>query len=230
MRGISVCVLAMLLVGCVTSGGDSVEKGSSGPVDIAERDAHLASLDAFTVKGSLGFWDDQQNATARIIWQELAGQRDILLVAPLGIGRLRVVQTEAGARIERGDRPAVTGSDAGVLLAQALGLAAPVPLRVVSEWIRGLPGEQATQVERDERGRLERLRWQDERGGRWSARVLRYQAVDGQDLPALVTANSGGANLRLALSGWEFDFSEPAPEKAGTGVVDSVERLGIPGR
>jgi len=231
------CVLALALTGCVTSSDNLVGQGPADTADTveraavaAERDARLMALDTFTVKGSLGFWDEKQNATASITWQESAEQRDILLVAPLGIGRLRVLQTGATARLEQGSDAVVTGTDAGVLLGRALGLGTPIPLQAVSEWIRGLPGKQASNVVRDQQGRLERLRWQDNFGGRWNARVLRYQTVGNEGLPALVTASSSAGNVRLALSNWEFDLSAAGPETPENRGSPSPERLGIPGR
>ena len=214
---------------CVTT---SEEPVSIEDIDaaIVERELRLEALDTYTVRGKLSFWNDDQSVTASVTWREQVSGRDIRVSGPFGIGRVRYSEADGLARIERGGTVTNVGADGGLLLAQTLGLAAPVPLDAISRWIRGLPGRDATSVARDSRGRLEQLQWIDDGGLRWRARVPRYRSVDELDLPALVTAESGQGSLRLALSRWELELSdtgktdtESAPAPSGGG------RLVIPG-
>jgi len=214
-RHLVVGVLAgLFLQACVTSPEEPVIIEDID-VAIAERELLLEALDVFTVRGKLGFWNDDQNVTASVTWREEEAGRAIQVSGPFGIGRVRYSEADGLARIERGDTVTNVGVDGGLLLAQTLGLAAPVPLEAISQWIRGLPGPDATSVARDERGRLEQLQWIDDGGLRWRARVPRYRSVDELDLPSLVTAESDQGNLRLALSRWELELSpvgKPDPD------------------
>ena len=211
------------------------EERTSTPAEQAAQQARLDRLDAFKVSGGLGFWDDTQNFTAKVVWQEDGDTRDVLVTAPLGIGRMRLIEEAGEARVERGSREPVTGRDGGLLLARVLGLDAAVPIDAISQWIRGLPGENSSMVVRDEGGRIESLRWRDASGRRWRASLLRYATVDGLELPALLTATSQGGTIRLALSDWDLD-PEAAGESATSAQAESpVEetgnsRLSIPGR
>lgn len=225
-------IAGLLIQACVSSPDAPPIIGDIDTV-IAEREQLLRGLDDFSVRGGLGFSDDRQNVSASIVWTEAKGEaeRDIRVAGPLGIGSLRLRETGGIALVERGGKPVSSGPDGGALLARTLGLDTPVPLGAISEWMRGLPGPNATDVKRDERGRLEQLRWTGDGRRRWIAKILRYKNVDGIDLPALVSATSAGGNLRLSLSKWDLALStsadseeNPEPEPAGGG------RLTIPGR
>lgn len=232
MASLPVLATAVFLGACTVADGD--RPGSAAEAnDAAERaarDVRLQALDDFTVSGSLGFWDDTQNATSSVVWNEREGLRDILLAGPLGIGRMQLVESAEGVALARGDAPVVTGVDAGAMLGMALGLGAAVPLDAVSDWIRGLPGPNATRVQRDESGRLLELSWTDDAGVLWRASVRRYLTVDGLDLPRLLTARSTAGNLRLVLSDWLLDTSSDTAEEPDSPASEGATRLGIPGR
>lgn len=203
---------------CATSGE------SLPPSDGQARDAQARALQRFRVDGRLGFWDDTQNFTAAIAWKQAGDERDIVVTAPLGIGRLRLRESAGSALLERSRQAPVTGGDGGRLLAQTLGFDSPVPLDAIAEWMRGLAGDASSNIERDEQGRVRKLLWTDSTGRRWRASLLRYRDVEGLQLPVLVTARSQDGNLRLALSDWVLDASSEEPQEP------SGERLSIPGR
>ena len=173
--------------------------------------------------GALGYWTDEENLTARLDWREAKGRTALALVAPLGLGRVSLEAGPDGATLSRGGAAPVAGPSAEALLQRELGLDAPIPLEAASAWLRGLPGPGAADVRRDDRGRLESLLWTDETGARWFARVRRWTAVDGLELPALVTARSGERRLRLALSDWRLGAN-------GGASAPDAGRLAIPGR
>ena len=232
----------LALAGCATGPMADAGAADSPAVDPTSVDARRAALDAFRVAGSLGYWTEEQNLVARLDWREVPGRTEVDLVAPLGLGRLALVEGPGGATLSRSGAPPATGPSGGALLQRELGLAAPVPLGAMRDWLRGLPGEGATDVRRDAAGRLETLLWADATGARWFARVRRWTEAGGLELPALVTARSGDRRLRLALSDWRPgpgdgvgttapgapDGTAPAPD--GPGRSGAGGRLGIPGR
>ena len=210
-------LLALLCIGgCATRSGPPVV-----PLDearIEARDQRLADLDRFAVSGGFSYWDDERNLTAGIDWQQDGDALTVRLRAPLGLGRLDIEQRAQGARVARTGSAPLTGPRAAPLLSSALGLAAPVPLEQLGDWVRGLPGSGSTQVTRDEAGRLKSLVHRDATGQRWRAQVRRYREVDGVWLPALLTAVSAGRHLKLALKDWRLspsaDALEPTPGTA----------------
>ncbi len=245
------------LAGC--SAGPELAPGAGGvpgAADIAAADARRRALDAFEVGGSLGYWDEAQNLTARFDWRETPARTELRLTAPLGLGSLALSEDAAGATLTRRGAAPVSGPTAGRLLQAELGLAAPLPLEAARDWLRGLPGEGASDVRRDDEGRLESVLWTDASGARWFARVRRWQDVAagagtdeapgagpdappdagpgaGLALPALVTARSGERRLRLALSDWRLGADAPPTEEAARpepAARPGGGRLEIPGR
>ena len=139
-------------------------------------------------------------------------------------------EDRGGATLSRSGAAPTAGASAGELLARELGLAAPIPLEAVRDWLRGLPGAGATDVRRDADGRLETLLWSDASGARWFARVRRWTEVAGAEppleLPSLLTARSGDRRLRLALSDWRLG---PDGVPGGEGGADGTPDGGADG-
>ena len=244
------------LGGCVAPAATAPDGPSEAAVAAAAAalDARRAALGAFAVGGALGYWTDDENVTARLDWREAGGTTEIFLAGPLGLGALTLVDGPAGATLARSGAAPVSGPSADALLQGVLGLEAPIPLAAARDWLRGLPGPGATDVRRDAEGRLETLSWSDGAGARWFARIRRWTEVEGAagaggpggpggalELPALVTARSGGRRLRLALSDWRLGVpgasAATGPDGSGDGEGDGEGdapgtggRLAIPGR
>jgi len=235
-----VLVLLSILAGCAGSGG-TVPSMPPEPGQIAAREQRLAALERYSVGGSFGYRDERQYLSAALDWRRDGDALALSLRAPLGLGRLDVRQDARGARVVRSGREALTGPSAAPLLRTALGLAAPVPLDQLGDWIRGLPGSAASEVERDEAGRLRTLVYRDATGQRWRTTVRRYREVGGLWLPSLLTAVSGERQLRLALVDWRVPDASagPVPAEAPSGAPSEApvqapveapgRRLSLPG-
>ena len=219
---------SVLLGACATrEAAPPVPAGETATL-VARRDAALAAFDRFSVRGGLGLWNDERSVSARVTWRQTGETLDIGLVAPLGLGSARLLREDGRAVLFRGNAPPLTGESADRVLQRALGLDAPLPLDQLAAWLRGLPGE-ASDVRRDEAGRLRSLRWTDEGGTRWQARVLDYaRAPSGVEtgagepvleLPSLVTARGAGYRMRLVLRDWSADpgTGSPGTSPGGTG-------------
>ena len=204
--------------------GACVTQPVQQPQDPAARQAALQALDEFGFRGGLGIWTDEKSVSARIVWQQTRQQLNIQLSGPLGIGNAQLVSSPGQAVLSRAGRPVSEGPVVDLVLQQGLGLAAPVPVRQLQQWVKGSPGN-AKSVKNDAQGRLSSVRFTDEQGTRWEARFLKYTELDGLLVPSLITASGGQYSVRLVLKDWHSGPAPSVPEKE-----QSNTRLAIPTR
>jgi len=169
-----------------------------------------------------------QSVSASLTWAEQPQKLDIALRGPLGIGGLTLTANPTQSTLRRG-RSTFVDRDPSVLVQRALNLAVPVPLNELSFWMRGLPGS-GTDLQYDQQGRLQSLRYADSSGVDWQAAVKRYTNADGLSVPGLITAQGGPYNVRLVIKSWRFDSIESDNSGENPAQNDSNGRLSIPGR
>src|SRR6056297_2638356 len=143
---------------------------------LTERQAWFSAHPEWSVRGRLGLSDGERGGGQ---WR--------LEVSPGG-------STLTGSDIGRGQGP-----DPDSLVERAVGW--PIPVRWMSEWLRGLPAPPAAPTRYAEDGVLEALEWSG-----WRLDFARWNQLDGDGvlLPARVTAENPPYRLRAALSGWRF--------------------------
>lgn len=212
-----IALLSLSLCACVTQPVEPV-------LDSGERLAALQSLDEFGFRGGLGIWTDEQSISARLTWQQSPEQLEVQLSGPLGIGDMQLLDRAGFAVLSRAGAAVAEGPLVDTVLQRGLQLAAPVPVRQLQQWVKGLPGN-AESVEKDEQGRLSSLQYRDEQGTRWEARFLKYSNLDGLPVPSLITASGGDYSVRLVLKDWRREITSSVPEKE-----QSNTRLAIPTR
>jgi len=182
---------------------------------------------AFQVTGGLGVWTDEESISARVVWQQMAEDFDVLISLPAGLRTLRVTLIDGQASLRNGSSAPTFGPSASRLLQQALGLGVAVPIEQMSLWIKGVPGEQAEKVQYDEQGRLASMEYVDAENTRWRAKILKYTTFKNTYVPATVLATGGPYNVRLVLKNWNSEL-KPFVEVKGTGRA--AGRLQVPGR
>ncbi|MFK7891556.1 MAG: lipoprotein insertase outer membrane protein LolB [Granulosicoccus sp.] len=216
-----------LLVSCSTP---QTRPDAASQATVDEREAQLQALQEFSFEGGLGIWTDEQSLSARIKWLQSADTLEVDMNGPLGIGNMRLNQTDGSASLYRGEVMLASGPSANVVLQQGLALEAPVPLDQIQLWVRGLPGD-ALSVIRDADNRIASLRYVDSTGVSWLAKIRRYELLKlpatGNDLslPSLITAKSERYSVRIVLRNWKLQTEAAVPK-----VHESHKRLAIPAR
>lgn len=214
-------VLLALLSACRTIPVDEATARS-----IEERQVELLHFDQWQALGRIALNSAEQGITAGIDWQQSQQDFRVSLTSPLGQA---VVVEQAGpvARLQSKGKPIATGSSAERLIEQELRVR--VPMRQLSLWLRGLPGDEGTPAY-DKFGRLKLLRYTDPDGIAWRADIQRYQQVEELDLPGLILVEGGGYNIRVSVTAWNaLPFTELAPEPTETGGGRGGKRIAIPG-
>lgn len=174
-----------------------VDDASVRPV--AERQAELLGLDNWQAKGSIALSSPTTGISGSLDWLQQRQDFTVALTAALGQG-LKVTQRgELATLTTRGKAPA-TGPSAEALILDELRVR--IPLRQLSFWIRGLPGNEGEPAF-DRFGRLIRLKYLDLDGVLWRAKFERYVQINTLDLPALIQVNGGDYEIRVLIKSWE---------------------------
>ncbi len=213
-----------MVAGCTLAACVTPQPQSDDRLDPELRQQRIEALTQFSFRGGLGIWTDEQSISARIRWQQSNDQLDVNLTGPLGIGDMQLVNLSDNAVLKRSGTVVSQGPSVDRVLQRGLGLTAPVPVKELQDWVRGLPGS-AKSVVRDAQGKLSSVRFKDEQGTNWQARFLRYSDLDGLAVPSLITASGGPYSVRLVLKDWQLDTDSVVPPRQ-----QSNTRLAIPTR
>ena len=192
--GYGLILTLTLLSGCAIPPTTSPEAAAAWTA----RQSRLAQLTAWQADGRIGVVSGQDGWHASFQWaQQDAGYR-IVLLGPLGQGRVLIESDGSETRIQTQDGQNWTASDADALLEQNLG--ARLPVNGLRYWARGLPEPGSTPtLQIDGQGRLTRL----EQNG-W---VIEYPAyaptsVLNLDLPERIVARRQDLSVKLVIEQW----------------------------
>ena len=159
-------------------------------------DANVAVDADFDIAGRLSARQGTQGAAASFRWSH-RGDRDALTFAsPLGATLAQLDGTAEGVTLTMPDGRVIEAADWEALTLRTLG--APVPVRGLSSWIRGVAhGASAHVVERDALGRPSVLR-QDG----WE---IVYAYADDSPRPFRLQLAYVDTELRLVIDRWDDD-------------------------
>lgn len=211
---------ALFFAACASTPVVPLTPATSAQID--ERTLKLQALESYKFNGGLGILTDEQNVSARVSWAKNADDLEVVLQGPLGIGRMQLTDANGTAMVTRGGKVVAQGRSVDAVLMQGLGLAAPVPVEQLKQWVIGLPGE-AESVVTDVQGKLTSLEFADAQGTRWLAEFPRYVDFDGLPVPGLITATGGPYSIRLVLRSWQQNKPAAVPQK-----TEPDTRLAIP--
>lgn len=204
MRALAILCTAASLAGCASLGGPGRVAGGS-PQAARLWDAHQARLlavERFTLSGRIA---NRGVLALRgdLLWRQLdAGQFDIRLSGPFGVGALRLSGDPQQVRVSSRDGDWIS-TDPEADLARLYGWR--LPLAALRYWALGLPAPGTpAQVTLDEQGRALTLQ-QDG----WSVELLEYHAGT-PALPRRLQAVQDQTTLILLADRWD-QLEGPAP-------------------
>lgn len=178
-------------------------QGVAPPVDspeafaaLAARDAALADLAGWHLKGRMAVAVGSDGGTLNVEWVQWGGAFTITLTAPVTGRQWRLVGTPNGATLDGLDGGPRRGPDAETLLLEATGWRLPVVQ--MADWVRGRRGPGPMEsLAVDAEGRP--VSFQQ---GPWTL-VYRDWWPGDPALPRRVFAETDGASVRLVVSGWQ---------------------------
>lgn len=221
--GIRVLAVAML---AFISACKSIPVDEATARTVEKRQAELLQFDQWQALGRIALNSAEQGITGGVEWTQFGKDYKVSLTSPLGQA-LVVEQIGQIARLQSKGQPPSTGQNAERLIEKALQVR--VPMRQLSLWLRGLPGNQGDPAY-DKFGRLKQLRYTDIDGIAWRADIKRYQQVDQLDLPGLIVVEGGGYTIRVSVTEWNStDTPDVLPAVPDTAPEPGGKRIAIPG-
>ena len=182
---------------------------------LAEREAWFEAHPEWSVRGRLGLSDGDRGGTLAMTWRADGREHVVLLRTVAGGRQWRLEMGPSGAVLTGSEIGRLEGADPDLLVEQAVGW--PIPVRWMSQWLRGLPVPRAATSGYAEDGVLETLTWAG-----WRLEFERWRRLAGAGvlLPARVTANKPPHRVRAALSHWNFE--KPGDPSTPTSAVESL--------
>lgn len=171
---------------------------------LAERRAWFDDRPEWSVRGRLGLSDGERGGSVAMTWRADGERHEILLRTSAGGRQWRLVMDPSGSVLTGSEVGRLAGPDPDALVERALGW--PLPVRWMSQWLRGLPAPSGAEVRYADDGALDALVWRD-----WRLDYVRWRAFGDDEvlLPSRVDAHNPPYRVRAALSGWRFQAARP---------------------
>lgn len=196
----SLVMLAVLVLSSACSSTKSLA-GKAEVLPQPQRQQQLAALENFTVQASVGIKSPAETVNGNLRWQQQdATAYQARLANMLGISLFELTaSSELTELLVRGER--YQAADASNLLWQLAGWS--IPLHDMALWLRGLPGDSATNLQYDAAGRLVSFTLTDSTGIRWQ---LTYRSFfdDALSLPRQLQLHSADTQVRLVIRSWQL--------------------------
>jgi outer membrane lipoprotein LolB len=198
-RAIALAAVAVLttLVGCRTAPAPTTVPGPGADAPWpAQRDA-LAKLDRYALNGKVAVAANGQGFTASLRYQQLPQRADLALDGPLGIGGMRIALAEHSLAVTNSRGEALDGAAARDEIERRLGF--ELPLDELRWWLLGLPAPGQSDV--DAAPESGEIRGFVQNG--WHVAINTRAPALGFALPQRLTAERGGARLKLFVERWQ---------------------------
>lgn len=191
-----IAAISVVFAGCAVKPNE----GDSLPtLTVPEREAQLRAFKPWRAQGSIAI-DSKADGkfNASFAWDVTGLGFDIKLFGPLGVQAIHLSQDQSGAQLT--DRSGtIDGESAEQLLLLALG--SEVPINQMQAWAVGLPGN-ATQIVRDEAGKLSSMIASDGDAKDWKIDFNRYTVYEEMQLPKTIVVVGDGVTINLQFKKW----------------------------
>lgn len=197
LRPLLVSIFLLWLSGCtVLSKQPPVET----PLNMSEREQQLTAMQQFSLQASVGVKSPAESISGNLRWQQKNNtEYHARLSNFLGISLFELTQDGSGSEIQiKGE--SYRAADTSTLLLQLSGWS--MPLQDMPLWLRGLPGSNGRDVQRDEFGRIVSFNLTDSTGIIWQ---LEYQSFfsDSLALPKRILLSSSDSQIKVVIRSWQ---------------------------
>jgi outer membrane lipoprotein LolB len=197
-RVIALAALAVLamLGGCRTAPPPAAIPGPGADAPWPEQRAALEKLDRYALNGKVAVAANGQGFTASLRYAQQPRRADLALDGPLGIGGMRIALEEHSLGVTNSRGEALDGEAARAEIERKLGF--ELPLDELRWWLLGLPAPGQSDAEAADSGEI---RGFVQNG--WHVAINTRAPALGFSLPQRLTAERGGARLKLFIERWQ---------------------------
>lgn len=169
-----VCITAALSLGCATPPAN--DDADLSTLSMAPRD-----LGRWQASGKASFRYEDEAETARFLWQRTAADAEIItLKGPFSLNHVTLLRQDGDLWWQHeGQLKPLSGLEGAPTLTKAL---QSLPGEYMGDWLLGYLPE----------------------GGDWQVTIREWQRVPPWRAPARVTIVSGGIEIKVIISQWEF--------------------------
>lgn len=197
LRVVLIAVLLFIVTGCSLF---QRPQPAEVPLNIGAREQQLAAMTQFTLQASVGIKTPDDSISGNLQWQQhSANSYHARLSNFLGISLFELNQNALSSAITvKGET--YSAVDSSSLLLQLSGWS--MPLHDMPLWLRGLPGNNASNITRDEFGRVTGFMLTDSTGIVWQ---FEYQSFfpDSLALPKRLLLKSSDSQIKLVVRSWQ---------------------------
>jgi outer membrane lipoprotein LolB len=198
-RVIALAALAVfaMLAGCRTAPPPATLPGPGADAPWPAQRAALDQLDRYSLNGKVAVAANGQGFTASLRYQQQPRRADLALDGPLGIGGMRITLAERSLEVTNSRGEALDGEAARAEIERRLGF--ELPLDELRWWLLGLPAPGQSEI--DAAGDGGEIRGFVQNG--WRVAINTRAPALGFSLPQRLTAERGGARLKLFVERWQ---------------------------
>lgn len=197
LRPLFVSIFLLWLSGCSVL---QHQHPAEAPLTMSEREQQLTAMQQFSLQASVGVKSPAESISGNLRWQQQNNaEYHARLSNFLGISLFELTQDNSGSEIQiKGE--SYRASDTSTLLLQLSGWS--MPLQDMPLWLRGLPGSNGRDVQRDEYGRIVSFNLTDSTGIIWQ---LEYQSFfnDSLALPKRIVLSSSDSQIKVVVRSWQ---------------------------
>jgi outer membrane lipoprotein LolB len=197
-RAVALAALAVLamLAGCRTAPAPSAIPGPGADAPWPAQRAALEKLERYALAGKVAVAANGQGFSAALRYNQQPRRADLALDGPLGIGGMRILLEENHLGVTNSRGEALDGEAARAEIERRLGF--ELPLDELRWWLLGLPAPGQSDVESvPDTGEI---RGFVQNG--WHVAINTRAPALGFSLPQRLTAERGGARLKLFVERW----------------------------
>lgn len=182
------CLLGVaLLAGCATE---------PPPLKIIPPRAERESMSRFMFTSRISVKQGQKVQNARMAWTHAKTSDSVGFSTSMGITLAELQRDEKGARWLAADGEKYEARSADMLMAKIT--SEPVPLETLALWVLGRTSSMASNVKKDELGRLMNA---EDNG--WYVSIDAYETELPNALPSLVTVSHGVVQVKIFIEDWD---------------------------